>query len=303
MSWLAVLPSENDRSKFPFGMMFFNALSKNIIPKGNFDLSFSLGRTANQDIVLCPGNHLGYLKAMGIYFPSPIDWLNIFLDRKAYRKSKLILACSEMMKHELIGLFKVDAKKIRVLLPPIDVARFNQTGKKNKQKLRTKYGFSESKISLLFLTTGNKRKGYPFLLSLMNELRDEPIELIIAGVKPMHTKLPNVKYIGYSENSEELLWAADALIHPALYEPFGQVITESIQCGTPVLVSEMVGAKQIVTKAVGRVVKGSSTTDWRNAINDFAESKFEIPIDFAQNLELTTEQHCAAILKMVAELD
>lgn len=280
----------------PLRLYFFDKALERIIPNGNFDLSFSLGRTSNQDLVLCPGNHLGYLKALGRWLPTPVDLLNTYLDRKAYRKSKLILAASQMMKDELITLYKVDATKIKVLLPPIDIRRFHAQGKAQKQELRTKYGFSNTKKSLLFLTTGNERKGYPLLLKLMEQLSDEPIELVVAGVKPMATDLPNVRYVGYADKPEELLWAADALIHPALYEPFGQVISESIQCGTPVLISDMVGAKEIVDDAVGMVVNGFELDDWRRAILQLLQNTYSIPVDFALEHGLTVKQHCERIL-------
>lgn len=280
----------------PIRMYFFDKGVKRVISNGNFDFSFSLGRTSNQDLVLCPGNHLGYLKAMNLGAGGPIDRLNVYLDRLAYRRSKLVLACSQMMKDELIDLFHVPAEKIKVLLPPIDSNRFNLSGKKNKLELRLNHGFSQDKKSLLFLTTGNTRKGYPFLLMLMNELLDEPIELIIAGVKPMNSSLPNVKYIGYTENAEELLWAADALIHPALYEPFGQVITESIQCGTPVLVSEMVGAKEVVSDKVGKVISGFDLSTWKTEVLDALNREFQFDEEFAERNELTVQQHCNAIV-------
>ncbi|MCP4123736.1 MAG: glycosyltransferase family 4 protein [Bacteroidetes bacterium] len=286
----------------PLRQYFFDGALDNIIPKGNFDLSFSLGRTSNQDMVLCPGNHLGYLKAMGISFPSLMDRLNIYLDRQAYRKSKLTLACSEMMKQELIELFGVQPDKIRVLLPPIDTSRFNKEGKKNKKELRKKYGFSGNKKSLLFLTTGNKRKGYPFLLKLMKTLKDDSIELIVAGVKPMASSLPNVKYIGYAERSEELLWATDALIHPALYEPFGQVITEAIQCGSPVVISDMVGAKEIVDEGVGRVVEGFAINEWKETIISSLNKDWNITPEFATMNGLTVAQHCQKILDYRKEI-
>lgn len=286
----------------PLRMYFFDRALARIIPAGNFDLSFSLGRTSNQDMVLCPGNHLGYLKAMGSSFWSPTDRLNIYLDRKAYRKSKVILAASEMMKEELVELYGVPSEKIKVLLPPIDAQRFNANGKANKEELRTKYRFSSNKKSLLFLTTGNERKGYPFLLKLLENLVSEPIELVVAGVKPMMSSLPNVKYIGYAEKAEELLWAADALIHPALYEPFGQVITESIQCGTPVLISDMVGAKQIVTPDVGIVVSGFEQTDWLEAIKNDLNTDWQIDPAFAENHGITVKQHCEKILEYAAAI-
>jgi len=282
----------------PVRMYFFDRALARIIPEGKFDLSFSLGRTSNQDMVLCPGNHLGYLAAMNKRFWSPIDCLNIYLDKKAYRKSKLVLACSDMMKQELIELYKVDTNKIKVLLPPIDATRFNAGGKLQKSELRKKYGFADDKKSLLFLTTGNQRKGYPFLLELMEALQDEPIELIVAGVKPMNSSLLNVKHVGYADKPQELLWAADALIHPALYEPFGQVITEAIQCGTPVLVSDMVGAKSIVSDIEGCVVNSFDKKDWIVAVKQTLNSTWNISPDFAVDNQLTVEQHCERILEL-----
>ena len=286
----------------PLRMYFFDRALGKVIPEGNFDLSFSLGRTSNQDIVLCPGNHLGYLRAMNKRFWSPIDRLNIYLDKLAYRNSKIILAASEMMKQELTELYEVPEQKIRVLLPPVDAQRFNAMGKPSKQQFRDKYGFSKEKKSLLFLTTGNERKGYPLLLRLMEKLTDKPVELVVAGVKPMISALPNVNYVGYAEKPEELLWAADGLIHPALYEPFGQVITESIQCGTPVLVSEMVGAKQIISASVGSVVHGFDEASWLKAIETFLKTEFDIPSGFAEHQELTVEKHCEKILEFASEI-
>jgi glycosyltransferase involved in cell wall biosynthesis len=213
----------------------------------------------------------------------------------------VILACSDMMKQELIELYKVDAEKIKVLFPPIDSSKFNQSGKAKNAELRTKYGFAQNKKSLLFLTTGNERKGYPFLLELMETLKDEPIELVVAGVKPMNSSLPNVKYIGYAQKPEELLWATDALIHPALYEPFGQVITEAIQCGTPVLISDMVGAKSVVSDKEGRVVKGFDKKEWVLAVKETLKTTWNISPDFAVENRLTVEQHCQKILALGRE--
>lgn len=286
----------------PLRMYFFDRALKNIVSQGRFDLSFSLGRTSNQDIVLCPGNHIGYLKAMQKSFWSPIDRLNIYLDRLAFEKSKLILAASEMMQRELIDLYGVAENKIKVLLPPIDAERFNAAGKLRKKDFRNKYGFTDGKRSLLFLTTGNERKGYPLLLRVMKQLEDSNIELVVAGVKPMSSTLRNVKYIGYAEHPEELLWAADGLIHPALYEPFGQVITESIQCGTPVLISDMVGAKQIVSNGTGMVVSGFNEGAWVAAILKFASTEFDIPSNFAESRSLNVQSHCAKILDFAEQI-
>lgn len=287
----------------PLRLYFFDRALKELVPQGNYDLSFSLGRTSHQDMVLCPGNHLGYLKAMGQWWRSPIDLLNIAMDRWAYANSKVILAASGMMRDELVAMYGADTEKIRVLFPPLENGRFNSVGKREKQKWREIHGFSSEKKSLLFLTTGNKRKGYPFLLELMDTLRNEAVELVVAGVKPMGEARPNVRYIGYCERPEELLWAADLLIHPALYEPFGQVVTESIACGTPVLISDMVGAKEVVSQDVGTVMNGFSLPEWRAAVLEITARKWDIPGNFAFDNGLTTAQHCDRMLSLIVASD
>ena len=286
----------------PIRMWFFNSGLEKIMSNQAFDLSLSLGRTSHQDLVLCPGTHLGYMDALGMKFKGPIDQMNIYLDKLAYRDSRLILAASEKIQEELEHFAKVSSSKIRVLYPPTDITVFNQSGIERKQELRTKYGFSDSKKSLLFVTTGNHLKGYDFLLEVMEKLLNEPIELIIAGVKPIKTNLPNVNFLGYIKNVNELMWAADALVHPAKYEAYAQVVSESLLCGLPVIVSDRVGAKSVVTEDVGRVVNGFNHSDWINAITSVLETNWNIDPEFASRYGLSVEQHCQKILEYGKEV-
>jgi glycosyltransferase involved in cell wall biosynthesis len=286
----------------PIRMWFFNSGLKKIMAVSSFDLSLSLGRTSHQDLVLCPGTHLGYMDALGLKFKGPIDRMNIYLDKLAYRDSKLILAASEKIKDELLHFAHVPEEKIRILYPPTNIQKFNRSGSMDKPKWRMKYGFSDSKKSILFVTTGNHLKGYAFLLEVMNILQDAPIELIIAGVKPMKSDLENVKYIGYINDVNELMWAADVLVHPAKYEAYAQVVSESLLCGLPVIVSDRVGAKSVVTADVGRVVSGFDHQIWVDTIKDVLKTEWSIDPDFAEKYSLSVESHCGRILQYGEEI-
>ncbi len=286
----------------PLRQYFLDKALRKIVVPGAFDVSLSMGRTSQQDLVLCPGNHLGYLKALSKWWWSPMDMLNVYMDRKAFANSRCILAASQMMRDELVELYGVSAAKIKVLGPPIEIAKFHSTGKQEKEHWRKVHGFSDTIPTILFLTTGNKLKGYSFVLKIMQALVGEPIELVIAGMKPMKTNLPNVRFLGYAQNPQELYWAADLLILPSLYEAFGQVITEALQCGTPVLVSDKVGAKEIIDPRVGRVLKGRNIIAWKNAILEMTSQEWDIPSDVAHQHGLTTTQHCNRILEIASEI-
>ncbi len=286
----------------PLRQYFLDRALRDIITRDRFDLSLSLGRTSHQDMVLCPGNHLGYLKALRKRWWSPMDWLNVHMDRLAFARSRCILAASEMMRDELVTLYGVSAEKIKVLGPPVNTAQFNNSGRQAKEHWRKQHGLSDKVPTVLFLTTGNKLKGYAFVLELAKALVDAPIELVIAGMKSMDTQLPNVRFIGYAQRPQELYWAADLLIVPSVYEAFGQVVTEALQCGTPVLISDMVGAKQVVDASVGRVIHGPDVPAWRKAVLEMVATEWQIPQDFAIAHGLTVQQHCDSILRMAEEL-
>ena len=282
----------------PIRLWFFNKGIAKVMKKEKFDVSLSLGRTSNQQMVLCPGTHLGYLEALNKTVKSPVDRMNIYLDKLAFRDSKLVLAASQKIKDELIQLAHVPEDKIRILHPPTDTSKFNQSGLARKSEWREKYGLSKTKKSLLFVTTGNHLKGYDFLLKLMAELQDHPIELVIAGIKPVHSELKNVKYLGYAEQVNELMWAADALVHPAIYEAYAQVVSEALFCGLPVIVSDRIGAKSVVTATEGIVVNGFEQEDWKAAIHNVLTKDWSISPGFVKENELTVEQHCEGILAL-----
>lgn len=288
-----------DLSKIPkpVRMFFFDRALPAELEKDNYDFTFSLGRTSHQQVLLCPGNHIGYLKGMKRKFYSPIDYMNIALDRKGFKNSELILAASGMIKQEVEEYYKVYRPQTIVAYPPLDTTVFNQSLKTNQAALRKKFNFSDNKKTFLFVSTSHDRKNFPLLEQVFRELQHEPVELAIAGFEAQ-TFLPNVKNLGYIRTMNEVYAAADFLIHPALYEPFGQIVSESICCGTPVIVSEMVGAKEIVSEKEGIVVKGFEVYEWMTAIQSCVKREFSISPDFAVEHGLTLEQHMEKVLAM-----
>ena len=70
-----------------------------------------------------------------------------------------------MVKKELIDLYTTKASKIEVLYPPINILKFDPDLKAQKEALRLKHGFNPKQKIFLFVSTGHKRKGLPFLLN------------------------------------------------------------------------------------------------------------------------------------------
>ena len=268
-----------------------------IIDREQFDFVLSLGRTSHQDAILLPGNHLGYLRAMGREARGLSDKLQIYMDRRAYAAPGRILACSQMMKDEVVELYGVDPEKIEILFPPTDTSRFHLKQKERKSGLRRKYGFSEDKKSFLLVSASHSRKGLPLLMEVFARLEGLPFELWVAGGEGVPGSLSNVKGLGFVKETEELYAAADCTLLPAVYEPYGQVVSESILCGTPVFVSGMVGGKSVVSNEVGRVIDSFSIDDWEKAIREFDPSEYCFDDEFAATHKLELAGHISTILK------
>ena len=264
----------------------------------SYDLSLSLGRTNGQEIVLAPSNHLGYMVAHQQKSKKLKDKIQIILDANSYHQSKLILAASEMIKQELIDLYWIKEDKIKVLPPPINKDYFPNL--KNQQAaLKVKWKLSPSKKSFLFVSTGHKNKGLALLNKLFAKLPSDEYELGIVGYPAVKPKYNNIKYIGYIKDPKalnELYAAADYTIHPSTYDAFGQIITESLYSGTPVIISKNVGAKEIVKKEYGTIVDNFEINTWLDLLKNIDQEAFEIPENIDDFLQLNLNNHMEVIL-------
>lgn len=265
-----------------------------------FDFSLSLERTSSQDAVLAPSNHLGFLRAMGRKGNGFSDKMEIGMDRRAFQNSRLIFAASAMIQEELLELYHIPREKIHVLYPPLDVDTFNPKLRPVRPQLREQFGMSPEKLSFVFVSTSHKRKGLPLLLEVFDRLKDEPFELKIAGKGTRPGPIPpNVSFLGYLPHPQALFTAADFTIHPAKYEPFGQVVSESVACGTPVVISHKVGAAEIISENEGIVIHGFDPGEWEKTIRDLPKRRFSPSSDFVMEHRLSVADHIDKMLKLV----
>jgi glycosyltransferase involved in cell wall biosynthesis len=280
----------------PLRQLIFDRKVKQFLEREKFEFSLSLGRTSGQDAVLAPGNHIGYLKALGRKAYRPGDWWQIALDRRAYRHSQFILAASEMMRKEVIQYFQTPAQKVHVLFPPLNTQRFHAGLKEQQGSFRAKYGFNKDKVSLLFVSTGHFRKGLPLLQAMMEFLPKDRFEILVAGTPFETAPESGIRSLGFIAESEELFAAADFTIHPSFYEPYGQIVPESLACGTPVIIAEGVGAKEIVGENEGIVVQGYDPQVWAKTVEQASLQSFHIPTDFAKQRNLELSLHMQKML-------
>ncbi len=106
-----------------------------------------------------------------------------------------------------------------------------------------------------------KRKGLPQVLDVLSELvkKRPQIRLLLAGaeqteVAALLRSLPfDVQVLGRVE-PHDFYAQLDVLLHPAVHEPYGMVITEALSAGVPVVISDVCGAAPDVQEHLGQVI-------------------------------------------------
>ncbi len=259
-------------------------LKKRLLSR-HYDTVISTTRSFSQDILITGGTHRGYMRALGRH--TLADYLESYLESKAYHRAKKIIAHSPALQSELIDLYGISPEKITMLYPPVDVRAF-QYQKKNP---------TSQPLRLLFASTSHKRKGGFLLLDALKKLPPEDFELTVVG-KPFKQarQMPQVKCLGYVKNITDYYHQADWLVLPSYFEPFGLVVVQALECGTPVILSKQVGAAALLGPDEGLILENQNACALAQCLQDAKKKQCSIQPGFAVRHGLTLEAHFEAVL-------
>jgi teichuronic acid biosynthesis glycosyltransferase TuaC len=168
-----------------------------------------------------------------------------------------LLAVSAALRDVMIGL-GMPEEKIRVHYTGVDLDRFVPV---DRRSAKAKLGVD----GLLLVTAGAliPRKGQDVTLAAMEHLPHAT--LLIVGDGPDRKALerqaaalgPRVRFLGSQPHAAlpALLAAADAMVLPSTSEGLANVWVEALACGTPLVISDIGGAREVVDRPeAGRIV-------------------------------------------------
>jgi glycosyltransferase involved in cell wall biosynthesis len=208
--------------------------------------------------------------------------------------SGIIVVPSEKTK-ELYLLTTDSNRDVRVLIPGIDIERFNKNIKSKKAELRRKYGMQNTSEKPLFvvslIASGQlQHRGINDFLKVIKNLSNsdeiQDLFVIVVGnvswyAKPkliFLLKQLNVrfKYFQRLKEIEEIYAVTDLMIFPSKNDTFGMVVAEAVACGVPVITNQNVGASQILSDAQEFVVPSNDSVSEMSelAIKVFQQQKF-----------------------------
>jgi glycogen(starch) synthase len=202
------------------------------------------------------GRHQGHL-------PGPMNRLIHGVEGWLVERADRTIVCSSYMHEQVRTLFGVPDRRLDTipngvaiddLEPPVDEVR----------DLRRTLADDDTHL-VLFAGRLEYEKGVQTVLTALERLVDRvgAVRFLIAGVGTYSDELRElvdelslshrVLFTGFLEERSLRLHyaAADVAVAPSLYEPFGLVATEAMACGTPVVVSDTGGLREIVVEGTG----------------------------------------------------
>lgn len=227
---------------------------------------FSLERIICPDIYRAgDGVHKAFLKIQSKSKLNPLHILLLFLEKKCFQNSKLIIANSKMVKVDIIQSYGIDSKKISVIyngFNPLEGLSYENS----ISKLAKEFNINTNQSIILYVGSGYKRKGVLELLQILSQLSNKNFVAFIIGKEKKfkdYQKLikafsleDKVKILGARNDVSDFYVVSDIFILPSRYEPFGNVVLEAMSYGNVVFATKRTGASELLKEEF--IIDGSN---------------------------------------------
>lgn len=279
-----------------------NLLSK-MIDVPHVHTPHSLGKLKKVEMMAVEELPLKNLKPMYRYH------VRIAIEQQIINKADAIVVICETSRIQILQHYIVDFEKLNVIYPGIESDIFNPI----KNSFDKKINLEENAIltvSRLVPAKGidrvidalsllkNKIKFHLYIVGDINE-EDKSQEEIEAGkqVKILIEKYKLEKYItfvGRIPHNQELAAyyrASSVFILAARYEPFGLTTLEAMASGTPPIVSNVAGSKEIIIDGLnGFIVDSHNRKELANYIKKLLEDT-KLNKKISENAAFTIKEH------------
>jgi UDP-glucose:(heptosyl)LPS alpha-1,3-glucosyltransferase len=235
------------------------ALARVVASRGNWDVVQSHERTLRQDIYRAgEGCHRAFLESIGAARRrrSLFHRVVLGLERRVFATTPHIVAISRRGAMEIAGLYGVVGERLSVIYNGVDLERFHPRNRHvARRAARADVGVAADAWTLLFVGSGFERKGLATVIDALAVLSDRASRLIVVGkgtTRPFRERAarlgvdPQIVWLGARPDIERWYAAADVVVLPSRYEPFGNVHLEALASGVPVVASAAAGGSEVI---------------------------------------------------------
>lgn len=214
------------------------------------------------------------------YFPKTMKFYYRMLFRclgsHFIKSADHIISVSKSTASSLTNSFNISPEKVTVIYHAADSYKLLDKQISSK-KISEKYNVSRD--YLLTVGTIEPRKNLKFILNVLSRLKNEGLQLVVAGAIGWRTSSifkeysrlglsdKHVKFLGYvpEEDMNTLYSGASLFLFPSIYEGFGLPPLEAMASGTPVISSNISSLPEVVGDA-GILLSPFDAKGWMEAI-------------------------------------
>jgi len=205
------------------------------------------------------GAHAATLRALG---KSARGRHRVFLELEraalAEGGARSVVCVSGLVQRELAELYPEAESRLRLVPDGVDLDRFRPAARAAARAALRSFGGEDAEPLLTFVGRNPRLKGLPLLLQALERLGQRSWRLLIAGPPDAeawarraqrHLGRPGRVHGAAHLDALALAAASDTLVLPSRRDPCGLVTLEALACGTPVVVSDAVGAGEVLSDA------------------------------------------------------
>ena len=234
---------------------------------GSWDIVQSHERTFGQDVYRAgEGCHRAYLAAMGgIRSRHTYHRVVLALERRVLTRTPHVVAIARMGKAEIERLYATPPARVTVVYNGVDLERFHPRNRTTLgPEARGEAGVPARASVALFVGSGFERKGLRTALAALARGPGSRRLLVLGkGARADYETLARQKgvhdrvvWLGARADVERWYAAADVVVLPTRYEPFGNVHLEALASGVPVVTTTCAGGSEAITDLqAGAVVR------------------------------------------------
>ena len=232
------------------------ALAGRAVAAGRWDVVQSHERTLHQHVYRAgEGCHRGYLASGASTRTRPIyDRVVQALESRVFAGTPRIVAIARRGKREIERLYGVDPARISVIYNGVDLTRFHpKHAASHGTEARIEAGLGRDDQVLLFVGSGYGRKGLATAIEALPRLPAARLVVIGRDDETRYRRLAarlqvsdRIRWLGLRQDLERWYAAADVLVLPTRYEPFGNVHLEALASGLAVVTTTAAGGSELI---------------------------------------------------------
>lgn len=272
----------------PVRVLRFVQQARDAVAAGGFDLVHAFTRALHCDVMHAGGgSHAHFMQHTYGAGParlrrlSPRHAVALALERRIYADPELVVQCvSEMVRDELAQRFSLPRERTPVIPYGVDTDLFaRKRWEDTRDALRERTAAGDATV-WLFAGTGWRRKGLDTALAALARSHDRRSQLWVAGgdapglwrgrVRDLGLE-GRVSFLGARDDLERYYVAADGLLFPSRYDPFGMACLEAASCERPCVLSGRTGAAEVVAEGACVVADPEDVAGFAAALDLLAD--------------------------------